>query len=63
MLKDYVTGARMCITGARMSIYVNGRDEQEGNLARYSNLRIYKLHVINCNFIDDYCDTAVEQYL
>ena len=37
--------------------------EQESNLTRYSNLRIYKLFVINSNFVLEYLDAAVMQYL
>ena len=44
-----------------MSMDVHGRGEQEGSLARHSNLRIYKLYVINCNFVVDYWDTAAVQ--
>ena len=39
-------------------MFAHGRGEQEGNLARYWNLRICKLHVINCSFVADYWDTA-----
>ena len=55
--------ARMYVTSARMSMFVHGRGEQEGNyLTRYWNLRICKLHVINCNFVADYWDTALMKY-
>ena len=58
----YVTRIRMYVTKARMYMDVHGRCKQEGNLAWYPNLRIYKLYVIICYFIHDYSDTAVVQY-
>ena len=57
-VNTYATSARMYVTIARMSMIVNGRGEQEGNLERYWNLRICKLYIINYNFFIDYWDTA-----
>ena len=51
------------VTSARMSMNVLvGVLKQEGNFANYWNLIVYKLYVINCNFVDDYWDTALVQY-
>ena len=50
------------VTSARISMFIHGRGEQEGNLAQYLNLRICKLYVINCNFVTGYWDTTLMQY-
>ena len=46
-INNYVTSAAMYVTSARTSMDFHRRDEQEGNLARYLNPKIYKLYVIN----------------
>ena len=45
-------------TSARMSMDVRG-EQEDNNLARYSNLIRYRLYAINWNFYDDYWGTAV----
>ena len=48
ILTNHPVYGLISVTRARMPMDAHGRDEPEGNLARYSKLRIYKLYVINC---------------
>ena len=56
-VNTYVTSARMYVTSECPCLSMVGVSMRRG--IHYWNLRICKLHVINCNFVSDYCNIFV----
>ena len=61
VVNTYVTWARKYVTWARMSMFVMVWVSREAIWRVIYILRLCKLHVINCNYVAGYWDTASVQ--